>query len=231
MGDRDCDDDPVFTRQRAALLCVAALLVTGCGVLTLGLRAVPRAELGLVMGAVLYFLAASLLQSAPAPAPSPGHVKPLVSENQLPQWTVNLLIVFSFLLSIAVPWVWIVAFQPSYRQLRLLAPHLFLMMTQVLFEIWSNRASVSIVIRIGIPVAFVSYRMRVLVAWVGEALQGGEGIADRVMLALAGGNLAYWGLVLFYVLLLKVCPPYFLERDQVGRNRVAVAGSIRLRNN
>lgn len=95
--------------------------------------------------------------------------------------------------------------------MRLVGPHLFVMMTQVLFEIWSYRACVSVVVRIGIPVGFVAYRLRLLGEWFLRAWDVWKGdVRGGCMVLLAGGNIVFWGFVLFYVLLLKVCPPYFM---------------------
>lgn len=218
----DRDGNSLTPGRRAALLSIAMVLVVGCAVLSLGLRAVPKSELTAVMAAVMYFLAVSALQpGAPPESISAGRIKPLAVDRQLSRATVRFFLLCSFLLSIVAPWVWIVGFRPSYRHLHLLGPHLFLMMTQTQFEIWSYRTTVNVVIRIGIPVAFVSYRMRVLVSWVRDSLMVVEPMttSDKFMLFLASANFCFWGVMLFYVLLLKVCPPYFLERDQLVQSR------------
>lgn len=216
---RDRDGDELDASRRGTLLAVALLFVAGCAVLSLGLRAVPKTELAAVTAAIMYVLAASVLQPAPpVPSVAPGRIKPLALDRQLSRATIRFFLVTSFVLSLVAPWIWIAYFEPSYQQLQLLGPHLFLMMAQVLFEVWSYRTTVSVVIRVGIPVAFVSYRMRVLVAWVQDALVvENKGLSDKVMVALASANVCFWGFMLFYILLLKVCPPYFLERDQFSK--------------
>lgn len=107
-------------------------------------------------------------------------------------------------------------FTASTQHRKLLAPHLFLMMAQVLFEIWSYRLSVSLVVRIAIPVAFVSYRLTVLYEWVRDAFvaMSSNMLPDQLMFVLALVNFAFWIFILLYVLLLKVCPPYFLVRRE-----------------
>lgn len=212
---RDRDGDPLSTSRRSALLGVAATFVFGCGVLALGFRVVPKSELAVVTAAVFYVLAASLLQHAPSQSKArPDRIKPLALDRQLSKFTVRFFLGTSFVISLVVPWLWIAFFSPSYEQLQLLGPHLFLMMSQVLFEIWSYRTTVNVVIRIGIPVGFVSYRLRVLLNWVQLTFAGKSTVlSDVFMKVLAAANLCFWAIVLFYVLLLKVCPPYFLARE------------------
>lgn len=217
---RDIEGDSLGAMRRSALLGVAAVLVFGCAVLTLGLRAVPKSELAAVIVAVLYVLVASLLQPAPSQAKScPDRIMPLALDRQLSRATVRFFLVSGLVISIILPWLWIV-FSPSYGELQLLGPHLFLMMAEVLFEIWSYRTTVSVVVRIGIPVGFVSYRLRVLLDWTQEAMAvDSVALSDVLMKVLAVSNLCFCSVVLFYVLLLKVCPPYFLERGRlVDRN-------------
>lgn len=127
-------------------------------------------------------------------------------------------------MSLIVPWVWLVALDATPEQTQLLGPPLFLMMVQVLFEIWGYRQSVNLLVRIGIPVGFVAYRLRLLLDWVCAAYDTYIAASDvrenRAMLALAGANLVFWFIILFYVLLLRVCPPYF--KPQRGRRRESV---------
>lgn len=214
-----CDRDgyPLSATRRFALLSLASVLVFGCAFLALSLRAVPKSELAAVTVAVFYVLAANLLQPSPSqPKTRPDRIRPLALERQFSRAAVRGFLATGLFLSIFIPWVWIALFSPSYGQLQLLGPHLFLMMSQVLFEIWSYRATVKIVVRIGIPVGFVSYRLSVLLKWVQEALANDStALPDVFMKVLAVSNLCFWGVVLFYVLLLKVCPPYFLEKDRV----------------
>lgn len=220
---RDHDSEPFSLSRRVLLLLIAATFVVGCAVLALGLRVVPVSELGAVTAALFYVLAASLLQPAPRQANSrPDRIRPLALDRQLSRITVRLFLTASFVLSLLLPWAWIIAGIKN-AECKLLGPHLFLMMAQVLFEIWSYRNTVSTFIRIGIPVAFVSYRLGLLVNWVRAAFEGGAdgGMRDLAMKALALSNLTFWGVVLFYVLLLKVCPPYFLERRQLKSSGTA----------
>lgn len=204
------NDVSVF--RRAALLAFASVLVLASGVLALGYQVVPKGDLAGVVAAVLYVLGANCLEppSTLPPAVVEREVSPLAKESQLSMVAVRLLLAFSLVLSIIIPWAWIVFFSASDSELALLGPHLFLMMTQVLFEIWSYRTSVNVVIRVGIPVGFVAYRMRVLTVWAQLSLKRDPlSSADRFMRVLSVGNLGFWFIVLFYVLLIKVCPPYF----------------------
>lgn len=223
---RDKYGDIFSQTRRAILLLTALLFVVGSAVLSLNLRAVPKTELAVVALAVLYVLAASTLQP-PHTSSSKDRIKPLARDRQLSRIAVRIFLISSFLISIAAPWIWLTCFRTTLSQRRLLGPHLFLMMAQVLFEIWSYRTTVSLLLRITIPVAFVSYRIRLLVDWVKKSSfiiltnsQAKSNLADRLMFALAMVNLVFWGIILFYVLLLKVCPPYFLENKLVSKKDV-----------
>eukprot|EP00177_Eucheuma_denticulatum_P008376 GFKZ01015237.1.p1 GENE.GFKZ01015237.1~~GFKZ01015237.1.p1 ORF type:complete len:224 (+),score=26.90 GFKZ01015237.1:132-803(+) len=208
---RDVIGDKLTPLRRLVLLFVAFVFVVGCGILSLGWNAVPKSELGAVILAMMYVLTASRLQKTDGCGDiKVDRIRPLALDRQLSRSTVRVLLGTSAVISLLVPWGWIAV--GGNRELELLAPHLFLMMAQVLFEIWSYREGVSVVVRIGIPVGFVAYRLRVLVRWVERALEGGE----RQMVGLAVVNLGFWGVVLFYVLLLKVCPPYFVDRGIDG---------------
>lgn len=211
---RNTDGDQLRPERRWLLLAFAQILVIACGVLALGFRAVPNVQLAGTVAAVLYVLAANfVLGPREGPNRKPNRVLPLTQDGQLSRVIVRTCIVSSFLLSIALPWAWIVFFSPSFAQRQLLGPHLFMMMVQVLFEIWSYRATISMLIRVTIPVAFVAYRMKLLITWVQQVfLVVSDDTSDLVMRVLAVSNLVFWSVILFYVLLLKVCPPYFLEK-------------------
>lgn len=197
--------------RRIALLSVASLLLTGCAVLTLALNAVPKSQLALVAAAAVYIQVAHLLQRKKQPAKLRSNViRPLANANSLRKSTIRVFLIISLVISIIIPWVWLLAFSPTPAQCRLLGPPLFVMMSQVLFEIWSYQTTVSILFRITIPVGFVSYRLRLLIEWVQEAAKlDVNNTADQLMFVLACVNLFFWAIMLFYVLLLKVCPPYF----------------------
>lgn len=200
--------------RRTLLLIIASLLVCGCAILSLGLNAIPKSQLSAVTFALFYVLIVNRLQPKPT-LPKLDYIRPLALDRQLGRTTVRILICTSVLLSLVVPWAWIVIVAARASELEIMAPHLFLMMVQVLFEIWSYRGNVSVVVRIGIPVGFVAYRMKVLAVWVQSAMvRNCGGVAGWAMVALAVANLGFWGLVLFYVLLLKVCPPYFLGKAE-----------------
>lgn len=195
------------------LLSVATLLLTGCAILSLSLRVVPKYELATMASAVVYVQAVHILHRKRQIGKSTTcEIRPLAEANVLRLSTLRFFIVTSLILSILMPWTWLIWFSPSKKQVRLLGPHLFVMMTQVLFEIWSYRKSVSLLVRVSIPVAFVGYRLRIVVEWIqgaAAAYADSSELSNQVMLALACANLFFWSIMLFYVLLLKVCPPYF----------------------
>lgn len=211
----DTSDSVSFnTARRASLLLIASFFICGCALLALPYRAVPKNELVTVGVALVYIQAAHWLHPSPLTKGQVSNViRPLAMTGVLGRLTVRLLLSVSLMLSIVVPWVWLLVFSVSQAQARLLGPHLFLMMTQVLFEIWSYRQTVSTIVRISIPVGFVAYRLHLLIDWVQEAYNVESGaFSDKFMLFLAFANLIFWTIVLFYILLLKVCPPYFSSR-------------------
>lgn len=221
------DDDRIsLSIARRLFLVVVALVITvGCTILTLEYRAVPKAELTTVGGSVFYVLAAHFLQPLPRVLGKDvvdNVVRPLAKSRAIGRNTIRLFLVTSFVFSIVLPWVWLVVFSPSPAQTRLLAPHLFLMMSQVLFEIWGYRQSVSALVRISIPVGFCAYRLRLLYDWVyASLLVDPKKTSDKVMIALAVSNLCFWCVMFFYVLLLKVCPPYFVPSNESQRSNLA----------
>lgn len=202
------------------LLCFASILVTGCAALTLFFNAVPKLELATVLFAMLYTQAVNFIKIQPPPSPSTTTTKTLrtlVRTSIISRLAVRILIFSSLVLSIIFPWIWLAFFKPNEQQSSLLGPHLFLMMTQVLFEIWSNRNNVSSLIRVGIPVAFAAYRLNLLYDWVYKSWNiyhaKGNQIQDGYMVLLASSNFIFWCFILFYVLLLKVIPPYFTPKS------------------
>lgn len=208
------DPKPLSNIRRALLLLPALLFVTGCAILTLNLRIVPKTHLITIIAAVIYIQAANFTQPPPTGSsskPTNNVIRPLALTNAFSRTTVRIFLLTSLLLSIVFPWAWLLFFNPTVIQRMLLGPHLFAMMVQVLFEIWSYRSSVSLVVRLTIPVGFVAYRVRLLLQWVQDAyyLLDPLSVSNVVMFALAFSNLVFWGVILFYVLLLKVCPPYF----------------------
>lgn len=215
LHSRDVDAQRISIASRILLLLIASALVTGCATLTLFFRAVPKNILFAVLFAAFYAFIANCLQPT-APKPPSKKIKPPALSQQLSRLTVRFCLLLSLLLSVVIPWIWILTFNPTPQHRKLLAPHLFLMMAQVLFEIWSYRLSVSLVVRIAIPVAFVTYRLTVLYEWVHDAFvaMSSNLVPDQLMFVLAFANFAFWNVILFYVLLLKVCPPYFLDRRE-----------------
>lgn len=185
----------------AMLFLPASWLLFLTATLCLKLRAVPKQELWSVTGAVLYLLFATCFQRSS-----------LTREPSLPlarsasRWVIRVLLATSFILSILIPWIWIFC-RANPARVKLLGPHLFVMMAQVLFEIWSYRLDVSTTIRVGIPVGFVAYRIWLLIHWCSAAWLA----KDIPMTVLAISNLGFWAVILFYVLLIRVCPFYFME--------------------
>lgn len=212
----------VFRAYRALQPVLCLTLVCGCAYLAVGLRAVPARELWTVLLALLYgacFSAASCKTAnsscssgsysndvivAPVPLSGFGYVR---------IQTLFLLATSAFL-SVGAPWAWILLGEPSPSQIKLLSPHLFVMMSQIIFELRCNRVSSHVLLRLSIPVAASAYRIGLLLEWSNfakETLLSSETPSSEVyvMCGLAYANLFFWGFVLFYFLLVKVAPRYF----------------------
>lgn len=218
---------------RAVLAGAGSLLVLLAGYLALALRAVPTRDLWVVLLASLYGLgfsrtvASPPLPGDPAPKSASGAgaaaapraqcaapVPPLAGRGPL-RVQAFVLLVLSAALSLGAPAAWLLFFSPTGAQAALLAPHLFVMATQVLFELLAYRPSMSVLVRLAVPVFTTTYRMRLLAAWV-EGAQAVVALAgddvkdeDLAMRALAVTNLVFWAGVLFYFLLLRVVPRFF----------------------
>lgn len=212
--------------RRVVHLLSSLALVTGCAVLTLNLRTIPKVELVTVVAAAIYVQAANLAQLqlySTSPSISSHVIRPLAMNGIFSRLTIRIFLFSSLVLSIVVPWIWLLAFNPSLDERMMLGPHLFAMMAQILFEFWSFRPYVSLVVRLAIPVGFVAYRLRLLMQWVQAAYQVDLSIRSHLfMLVLASANLIFWSIMLFYVLLLKVCPPYFSSSLNIKQHPSAI---------
>lgn len=199
---------------RVVLFLLAGALVAFCAYLALGLGVVPQQDLWVFLLATCYGICfAAFLREAPAASAPP--IRSLVSRGRMRVEMLTLLVT-SFLLSIVTPAIWIL-FVPGItaQQVALLAPHLFCLCGQVIFEVICFRPGVNQLLRLAIPVLSTAYRFSRLLEWVRRAEAvvrlGGEGVAqsDQTMLGLAVVNLVFWTGVLFYFLLLRVVPIYF----------------------
>lgn len=212
------------------LYFISALLIIATAYLLIFLdpdvtKVVSRAPL---VAVVLAILAIPFVNSFPPPTTAPAlapieapvppepaknmGVAPLASVNLLSRFAVYLSIAGSLIISVFLPWLCIFALGPSYPHRKPLADALFLMMSQVLFEVWSYRPKVKGGVRVAIPLAFVSYRLLLLVKWARGAAQMFEvdrSVTNGCIVALASSNVVFWFIVLVYVLILKVTVPYF----------------------
>jgi hypothetical protein len=211
------DTSPAY---RALLSVLGVNLLGGCMYITMGLGAVPARDLWALLGAFLYGSVFSIAVAPPArPVPSTpiSPVRPLAGYGIMRLQAVVLLSLAA-VLSIAVPWAWIIAGRLSRGQVEMLAPHLFVFMAQVIFELACYRPTVSLLVRMSVPVLFTAYRLRVLLEWLAKAdevLRMPEIPRNAFAVRyLALANLAFWSFVLFYFLLLKVVPRYFLAADK-----------------
>lgn len=186
---------------RAALLGLAAILLGHCSVLLFVYRAVPSGECG---RAALAVVVALLWTKGGAWSSGGGKVRRLAVGAGMRLWVLRLWLAVAGMVSLILPWVLVL--RGGSAAADVLGPHLFVFATQVLFEIWSNRTQVSISLRLSIPVAFAAYRLRVIFDWIGQAQRRP---VERAVLVLGFVNAAFWATVLFYVLLMRVAPPYF----------------------
>lgn len=204
-------------------LLICSLLVCGCGYLILFLRAVPAREMWAVLVALLYTtcLSATSCTRFVSPCQSPPansmDIKPvpLSGSGNLRVQTL-ILVSVSAVLSLVLPWTLILLGKPSQLQTNMLSPHLFIMMSQVIFEIRCNRAKCNYVVRLLIPIAATAYRLRLLLDWchlARESLQSADDISSRkfFMCGLAYANLTFWVFTLFFFLLARIVPRYFSE--------------------
>lgn len=91
---------------------------------------------------------------------------------------------------------------------KMLAPHLFLVMSQIFMEYVSVVFNMAMLVRILVPIGFNAYRLWVLAEWCSKASEFGVG-----HMALAYSNLAFWTFNLFGFLLLYMLPLY-LDKEQ-----------------
>jgi len=93
-----------------------------------------------------------------------------------------------------------------------IAPHLFLLLTQIHMEGVTNDVRYHNVIRLLVPIGFNTYRMSSLFRWVEVAWKNNaslEGCWYYCNIGLAVVNLILWAYNLFVFLLLRVAPAYF----------------------
>jgi hypothetical protein len=224
------------------LLALAAVLVCGCFYLSVVQRTVPQREMYSVLCAVIYGAILSRSPARPQPPRAPGFaasIQPLAASGAM-RVQARALIATSVVLSLAVPWAWVLRSAPelSPAQLRLLAPHLFVLMSQVFCELASYYPSSSLLLRLAVPVSFTFYRLRLLLEWFGKAsaaagdtplsyasfvslvktfsLTTSGGLRERAvtpdaMQALAASNLVFWIVCLFGFILVRVVPRFFLS--------------------
>lgn len=86
------------------------------------------------------------------------------------------------------------------------APHLFLIMSQILMESITKSVACHNVIRLLVPIGFNAYRMPCLVTWVHKSWKSDS--SNYWSLGLAVTNLILWAYNLFVFLLLRVLPTY-----------------------
>lgn len=112
------------------------------------------------------------------------------------------------------------SFTPAYR---ILSPHIFLTMTQILLETigYTNSTVFTIYVRLGVTIAFVSYRIPVAFTWYEKAAQwaGSDEAAlvpvyvTAITQAAAVLNIVFWSFAL-YCFLLLYCLPAVLKEPQ-----------------
>ena len=90
------------------------------------------------------------------------------------------------------------------------APHLFLLLVQVLMEKVTNNVCYHNLIRILVPIGFNAYRMNSLFTWVHVAYRdlSADYLAYQCGFVVAVVNLLAWSYNLLVFLLLRMTPPY-----------------------
>ena len=188
---------PYGARKRFALILLGGIFESLIAVLALSLQAVPLRDLFVVAGFTIYIAIVSFTSDGTKSTARP--FKPLAPVQRF----IRPMLLISFISSVILPSVWIAA-ASSKAVVDLLAPHLFLIACQVLFELWSYRPVIPVTIRLFIPVAFNAYRLGALGEWCYRAWK-----CDLLsMKILAGLNTSFWAFGFFYILLIRVLPEY-----------------------
>lgn len=214
----------------ASLATVATFyLVLTCPLLYLSLviRAVPARDVTFVLATFLY---AAFANQYILGAPGGYSMRSLRPSGLTPmKRTARLLFPFTLVLSFAVPIVLLVRGVPGATtrptQLdRILAPHLFLMTSQILLEAIGFFLSrhVAVYIRFCVTTAFVSYRIPVIFDWYEQALlwpDSEEGINSPAYISAAVQiaavlNAVFWLFALLCFLLLY-CLPGIMRDPQI----------------
>lgn len=188
---------PYGLKKKGLLVVLGIVFELLVAILTLSLRAIPLRDLLVVMGVTLYVSVVNSCLDRTKHSPRP--FKPLAPIRRF----IRPVLAISFFVSIVIPSVWI-AITSSRKVVDLLAPHLFLIACQALFEVWSYRPEIAVVIRLFIPLAFNAYRLGALLEWCVRAWQ--ESMIS--MKILAATNAAFWAFGFFYILLKRVLPQY-----------------------
>lgn len=198
-----------------------AILSTGFGTifyLSVYLRAVPTRHILFAVGTAAYASLANvfILRSSdgfPAAPLRPRSLSPMKKSARL-------LFPFSTVFSLVVPAA-LLAFapvgDPRPSQLQaVVAPHLFLMLCQIVCETVTYLASsfYTLYIRLGITIAFVSYRLCVILTWYDMAVTWAQSEETSKVPAFVPAlgqvaavlNLVFWSFVLLCYLLLYCLP-------------------------
>jgi hypothetical protein len=130
------------------------------------------------------------------------------------------LLAVSNVLSLGAPLGWLVLGGAGEAERALLAPHLFAVASQVFMELSCYRPATPPLVRLAVPVVFTALRLGLLVEFVGAAggavaRAGAAATREQLaMQALAVANLAFWAVVMVY--LIYAVAPRFLASVRAG---------------
>lgn len=193
------------------------LLIIGIAFL-LTLRAIPLSHIFFVCFSAIYAITANYFilhtqQNLPRAPLTPRSLSP--TRN-----TARLLFPFTIILSISLPLILIALTSPSNTKPAplhvVVVPHLFLMLCQILFESvgFLLQTFFTLYIRLGVTIAFVSYRIPVILQWYHAAVNLGQvqaalpdpSVLPPIAQATAVLNFVFWSFALLCFLLLYCLP-------------------------
>lgn len=206
----------------AIVLC--SVFLSSCVYLTAILRIVATRHIVFVFGAISYFGFANIFLARTAPhLRIPCQSKPIAPSGSSPRLLFPFTIFFSLLLPTALLLTASLygATARTSRLFAILGPHLFLMVSQIVCETvgFLGCNFFTVYTRLGLTVAFVSYRIHVLYTWYRAAsvwtsarditqLPDGFAALAHIVAIL---NIVFWSFTLLCFLLLYCLPIYIHE--------------------
>lgn len=204
--------------RNAVSAVIFSTFVSGMLYLSVHLRAVPSRHIIFVVGTAVYASLANAFilrtsDSLPGDPRQPRSLSPMKNSARL-------LFPFTIVVSLFVPAVLLAVAPKAYprpSQLHaVVAPHLFLMLSQIVLETIGYVLSsfYTLYVRLGVTIAFVGYRIPVILTWYHMAVAWAQStetsqtpaFAPALVQAAAVLNLVFWSFALLCYLLLYCLP-------------------------